>query len=94
MQAALFILIVLGLVFGGTALVAWLKGTLSLVRFTFRRLLDSPGSPRAWMASFEPALSIIGVFFSAAVQLAHPDSRWARWFYSDEKAARARKRHV
>lgn len=93
MQAALFTLAILLLVFAGTALVARLKGTLGLVALTFRRLLDEPGSPTTGMASFTPALGALGVFFSAALQLAHPNSRWARWFYSDQKLARAHELH-
>ena len=93
MPTAMFTLATLLLVFGGTALVARLKGTLGHVARTFRRLLDEPGSTTTWMASFTPALASLGVFFSAALQLAHPGSRWARWFYSDQKLARAHELH-
>ena len=83
----------LGLVVGGTALVAWLKGTLGLVPWTVRELRTRRGDVRAWMALFVPGESVVVMFFSAAWQLARPDSRWARWFYSARKMDRARAVH-
>ena len=91
LQAAL-ILGGLALALVVAALVAWLKGTLSLVGQTFREAGHQAGEPWTVGLIIEPALSVPTVFAVAAVGLARPDSRWARWFYGDAKTARSRER--
>jgi hypothetical protein len=83
--------LVLAVVLGG--IVAWLKGTLSMVGATFRELGRHAGEPWTWAAFFEPALTVPVVFVSAALGLAHPDSPWARWFYRDRRTSDAPDRH-
>jgi hypothetical protein len=77
----------------GTAIVAWLKGNLGLVRSGFAELGRRRGDIRTWVALFVPGESALVMFFSAAWQLARPDSAWARWFYSGAKMDRAHALH-
>lgn len=43
---------------------------------------------------FDLGLVYVGtVWWIASLRLARPNSRWARWFYSDRKLARARERY-
>lgn len=72
--------------------VAWLKGNLSLVGRTFRELGRHAGEPWTWAAFLEPGYTIPVVFLSAALGLARPDSRWARWFYGERRMAEALRR--
>jgi hypothetical protein len=74
------------------AAIAWLKGTLRSVGEVFRSAAHQAGEPWTLGVLIEPALSVPAVFAIAAAGLAHPESRWARWFYSEHRLARARQR--
>ena len=75
------------------AIVAGLKGTLRFVRELSRATWERRGEQWVQYALLEPILFLPFAFFAAAIQLAHPGSRWARWFYSDERLRRARERY-
>ena len=89
-----FLLIILGL--GGMLLmlacVIWLKGTFGFVRELSRATWERRGEQWVQYALLEPILFLPFAFVAAAFRLAHAESLWARWFYSDERrdAARAR----
>ena len=89
--------LIFGLGFGsvlvGLGLVVWLKGTLSFLRDLSRATWERRGEPWVQYALVEPILFLPFAFVAAAFRLAHPDSRWARWFYSDRKAEMARARY-
>jgi hypothetical protein len=74
------------------AVTAWLKGTLHLVGDVFRNAGHQAGETWTLGIIVEPALSVPAVFVIAAIGLAHPDSRWARWFYGEHRLARAQQR--
>lgn len=73
--------------------IAWLKGAFALVAMTYRRLAHEAGTPWTLGVAAEPVIAAVVVFFVGAVGLAHPDSRWARWFYDNERVAAARERY-
>ena len=93
MSTAALLLFGLVLAIVAIALVAWLKGNLGLVGSGLSELGRRRGDIRSWMALFVPGESIVIMFFAAAWQLARPDSRWARWFYSARKLERAHALH-
>ena len=80
-------------VLSAVGIVAWLKGTLRFVRELSRATWARRGEPWVQYALLEPVLFLPFAFLAAALQLAHPESRWARWFYSDERLRRARTRY-
>jgi hypothetical protein len=81
-------------VLGAVGIVAWLKGTLGFVREISRSSWEQRGEPWVQYALLEPILFLPFAFVAAAFQLAHPDSRWARRLYSDERRSRARERYA
>ncbi len=93
MDAVVLLLTGVAAVVGAVALVAGLKGNLGLVTSGVGELARRRGDVRTWMALFVPGESIVIMVFSAAWQLARPESRWARWFYSAPTLERAHAWH-
>ena len=83
-----------GVLFALLGMVVWLKGTFLFVRDLSRATWDRRGEQWVQYALLEPILFLPFVFVAAAFKLAHPDSVWARWFYSDERLRRAQARYA
>ncbi|MDJ0960643.1 MAG: hypothetical protein QNJ88_08295 [Acidimicrobiia bacterium] len=78
-------------------LVAWLKGAFQiafrLLRELTQRFSHEGGEPWTIAVAAEPFVAPFAAFFAAAFGVAHPASRWARWFYGERRMAEARARY-
>lgn len=93
MNGLVFVILGLGAPLLMLGLVIWLKGTLSFVRELSRSTWERRGEQWVQYALLEPFLFPPFAFVAAAFRLAHPESRWARWFYSDRRRIAARNRY-
>ena len=78
-------------------LVAWLKGAfglaLALAREMARRFTHEGGEAWTLAIAAEPFVAPITIFFTVVFGPAHPESRWAHWFYGERRMAEARERY-
>jgi hypothetical protein len=89
---AIWLAIGLGLL--ALIMIAWLKGAFGLAAAMARKFAHEFGESWTLASSGEPFVAIVVVFATAAFGLAHPLSRWARWFYGDDRLAEARERYA
>lgn len=87
MTQTLLVLLALAALIAGLILIAWLKGTIGLASPRSRELLVLAGVPEWWyiLGPFGAPLLVL----AAALMIATPDARWARFFYGERKMHRA-----
>jgi hypothetical protein len=84
----------IGLGLFGLVSIAWLKGAFGVAGAIARKFAHEAGESWTLGAFAEPFGAVVVVFFVAAFGLAHPESRWARWFYGHKRMVRARERYA